>query len=92
MEYRIEAVKTLTLGTAETELELGCGGFLLQNNSESAVLYFKEKAYDGAAVTAANGFALRPGETMHTVLCGRTLSLAASAANTAAAVLLLKAV
>lgn len=91
MEYRMEAVKQLNLGTTESVVELGCGGFLLQNNSENTV-YFKEKAYDGVAVTADNGFMLGAGKTMSVVLCGRELSLIASDANTAAAILLLEAV
>ena len=79
MEYRIESVKVLSLGTTETEVELGCSAFLLENGSEEATVYFKEKDYDGVAVTADNGFALPPAAMMPVVLCGHCLSLLASA-------------
>ncbi len=82
MEYRIEKVKALELSTTESELELGCSGFLMVNLSKTATVYFKEKSYDGTAVTARSGFALLPGESTGVVLCARTLSLTASEAAT----------
>ena len=90
MEYRIESVKVLSLGTTETEVELGCSAFLLENCSEDATVYFKEKDYDGVAVTASNGFALAPG-MMPVVLCGHCLSLIASDADTDVRLLVLEA-
>lgn len=91
MEYRIESVKVLTLGTTETEVALGCSAFLLENGSEEATVYFKEKDYDGVAVTTGNGFAVAPGTMLPVVLCGHCLSLIASDADTDVRLLVLEA-
>ena len=82
MSYQIEEVRVLSLGTTAATVELGCLGFLLENNSEEATVYFREKDADGANCTADNGYALLPGERTETVLAARALSLVASAAET----------
>ena len=90
MEYRIESVKVLSLGTTESEVELGCSAFLIENGSSEAVVYLKEKDYDGVAVTENNGFAVAPGTLLPVVLCGHCLSLVASDADTDVRLLLLE--
>ena len=90
MEYRIESVKVLSLGTTETEVELGSAAFLLENCSEEATVYFKEKDYDGVAAASDKGFALAPG-MMPVVLCAHCLSLVASADETDVRLLVLEA-
>lgn len=82
MSYQIEDVRVLSLGTTAVTLELGCLSFMIENCSEEATVYFREKDADGADCTASNGFALYPGERTEAVLAARSLSLIASAAAT----------
>lgn len=82
MMYKIEEVLTLTVGTTAVEQEIRYQGFLIENLSESATVYFRDKEADGADCTAGNGFALAPGARTEVVLTARTLSLIASAAST----------
>ena len=86
---QIESVRVLTVGTAAQTAHMQGLAFLIENNSESATVYFKEMSEDGAAVSASNGFALRPGELLNTALTATELSLAASAANTDVRLLIL---
>lgn len=78
----IEKVEKLTAGTTAKTVQVNCRSFLLQNRSDSAVVYFKEKAKDGAAATENNAFALGAGQTTDHVLCAQELSVIASAAST----------
>lgn len=89
MTYRIEEVMALSVGTAAQDADIRCQSFLIENNSAAATVYFKEKDTDGAACTAANGFALGPGKCLDRVLCAGTLSLIASAAATDVRLLIL---
>ncbi len=91
MNYKIEEILPLTVGTAAQDAEIRYQGFLLENNSASATVYFRDREADGAACTAANGFALGPGERLETVLTARTLSLVASAAGTDVRLLIVEA-
>ena len=79
MIYKIEKVKKLSVGTAAVEEELCCQAFLIENNSTSATVYFRDKDADGIDCTAENGYALLPGERLDLPLCARELSLVASA-------------
>ena len=79
---QIESVLTLTVGTSAQTVDLGGLAFLMENLSESAVVYFKEKRGDGAAATADNGFALGPGAVLPVALTAVELSVIASAAAT----------
>ena len=86
---KINKVFTLTLGTeAETVLVQGLS-CLVQNNSETATVYIKERREDGVDVTAGNGWAIGPGGATSVPLVAMELSLAASAANTDVRVLVL---
>ena len=78
MTYRIDGVKTLTVGTTAQDVDVRCQSFLIENISESAVIYFKEKDNDSVACTASNGFALAAGGILDTPLCAGTLSVIAS--------------
>lgn len=89
MYCQMEEVRALTLGTTAMTLDMGCRGFLLENCSQSATVYFREKDADGIDCNASNGFALGPGERMNMALAARTLSLVASAAGTDVRMLLL---
>ena len=82
MIYKIEEVRALTVGTTAQEQEIRYQGFLLQNNSASESVCFRDKEADGEDCTAENGFVLGPGERTQTVLTARTLSLLATAADT----------
>ena len=78
MTYRIEEVRALSVGTTAQEVDVRCQSFLIENNSDAATVYFREKDVDGADCTSANGFALSPGERIDAALCAGTLSLIAS--------------
>jgi len=81
---KIDSVCVLTLGTSAQTVRVSGLACMVQNNSESASVYMKERRADGEDVTADNGWRLAPGE--RTPL---DLSLAASAAGTDVRVLLL---
>ena len=82
MTYKIEDVKVLSVGTEAQDAELCYQGVILENNSSTATVYFREKEADGAYCSAANGFALGPGERMEQILTARCLSLVASGEST----------
>ncbi len=89
MYCQIEEVKVLALGTRAVTLETACQGFLLENCSPSATVYFREKDADGVDCSSRNGFALAPGERTGVVLTARELSLVASAEGADVRILLL---
>ncbi len=82
MPYKIEEIRVLTLGTTAQDLELHYEGAIIENNSSTATVYFRDKEADGADCSSSNGFALGPGERLEHVITARTLSLVASAAGT----------
>lgn len=82
MAKTIETIEALKVGTTETEVRVNSRAFLIQNLSESAIVYFKEKREDNKKVTATTGFAIPAGHTLEVTLRARKLSLVASAANT----------
>ena len=82
MNCKIDNVKVLSVGTAAQDVKVNYRGFLLQNRSESATVYFREKDADGTDCSALNGFAVGPGVTLDRVYTAHTLSLVASAAGT----------
>ena len=86
---QIESVLCLTVGTAAQTADLGGLAFLMENLSDSATVYFKERRDDGADAAASNGFALGPGETLPLALTASELSVAASAAGTDVRLLIL---
>ena len=75
MVYKIEKVKKLSVGSSAVEEELCCQAFLIENNSDSATVYFRDKDADGIDCTAENGYALGPGSRLDLPLCARQLSL-----------------
>ena len=86
---KIDKVFTLTLGTeAETVLVQGLN-CLVQNNSGSAAVFFKEKRSDGVDVTPLTGWRLGPGEVTRVPMTALELSLIAESADTDVRVLLL---
>lgn len=78
MFCKIEQVKKLSVGTAAVEEELSCQTFLIENNSETATVYFRDKDADNTDCTAENGYALGPGSRLDLPLCARLLSLVAT--------------
>ena len=86
---QIESVRVLTVGTTAQSAHVQGLAFLVENNSDSAAVYFKEKRDDGEDVTSANGWVLSPGGATVLPLTVRELSAAASAADTDARVLVL---
>jgi hypothetical protein len=87
---KIEKVKTLTLGTSAQTVDVGGRACMVQNLSESAVIYFKEKREDGKPVSASNGYAIGPGKEMQIPLVVMDLSLISDTASTDVRVLILQ--
>ena len=87
--FKIDKIVKLTVGTTAVSVAVRGLACLVQNNSESAVVYVKEKRGDGAAVSSANGWAVGPGSETRLPLVAMELSLVASAANTDVRVLVL---
>ncbi|MBR6208714.1 MAG: hypothetical protein IKQ69_06925 [Oscillospiraceae bacterium] len=89
MNYKIEKVEKLTVGTSAQSVMVSGLACLIQNNSDSAAVYFKEKRYDGTDASSANGYAIAPGGQTTIPLVAMELSVAASAASTDVRVLIL---
>ena len=87
---KIEKVVTMTAGTSAQTVAVNGLAFLMENLSESATVYFKEKRDDGKAVTASNGYALGPGKETTIPMVAMDLSVVASAASTDVRVLILE--
>ena len=88
MNYKIETVRALSVGTTAQDVNVNYRGFLMQNLSDTATVYFREKDADGKDCTAQNGFALPPGAVQERVYTAHTLSLVASAAGADVRILL----
>lgn len=86
---KIDRVEAVTAGTTASTVKVNGLACLIQNNSESATVYFKEKSEDGKAATTSNGFALAGGKTLEIPLVARELSVVASAASTDVRVMIL---
>ena len=86
---QIESVLCLTVGTTAQTADIGGLAFLMENLSESAGVYFKERRDDRIDVTSANGFYLGPGERLSVPLTAVELSVVASATGTDVRLLLL---
>ena len=86
---KIDSVCTLTLGTSAQTVRVSGLACLVQNNSDSARVYMKERRADGEDVTAETGWRIAPGESTPIPFTALDLSLAASAAGTDVRVLLL---
>ena len=84
---KIDSVCVLTLGTSAQTVRVSGLACMVQNNSESASVYMKERRADGEDVTADNGWRL--GERTPVPFTALDLSLVASAAGTDVRVLLL---
>lgn len=82
MEKVIERIDRLKIGTTAKDIAVDRRDFFLENVSEGATVYFKEKSEDGRACTVENGFALMPKTVFPRPLCAKTLSVIASAADT----------
>ena len=88
--YRIERVEKLTAGTTATTVGVHGLACLIQNNSDSATVYFKEKRDDGKNASSSNGYALGPGKSTDIPMVAMDLSVVASAASTDVRVLILE--
>ena len=90
MNCKIEKIVVLSLGTTAKTVRVHGLACLIQNNSDSATVYFKDERDDGKKVTSANGFALAPGKTTEVPMVAMDLSLVASADSTDVRVLILE--
>lgn len=87
---KIERVEKLTAGTTASTVEVHGLACLIQNLSESATVYFKEKRWDGKAATASNGYAVAAGKETVIPMVAMDLSIVASAASTDVRILILE--
>jgi len=89
MGYKIEKVVKVTAGTTAQTVEVHGLACLIQNLSETATVYFKERREDGKAATSANGYAIGPGKETQIPIVASELSVVASASSTDVRVLIL---
>ena len=87
--WKMDNVQALTLGTTPQTVMIRGLACLVQNNSGSAAVFFKEKRSDGVDVTPLNGWRLGPGEVTRVPMVALELSLIAESADTDVRVLLL---
>ena len=88
--YRIEKVEKLTVGTTAQTVAVHGLACLVQNNSDTAAVYFKEKRQDGKAATASNGYKLAAGKETVVPLVAMDLSVISDTASTDVRVLILE--
>lgn len=86
---RIDKITVLSLGTTAKTVRISGLACTVQNNSESASVYLKEKRYDGEDVTSDTGWVLAPGGELPFPLTAMELSLVASAADTDVRIMIL---
>ena len=86
---KIEKVVKVTAGTTASTVEVHGLACLIQNLSESATVYFKEKRHDGKAATASNGYAVGPGKETVIPMAALDLSIVSDTASTDVRVLIL---
>ena len=86
---KIDSIRALTLGTSAETVRVSGLACMVQNNSESASVYMKERRADGTDASESNGGRLAPGERTAVPFTALDLSLVASAAGTDVRVLLL---
>lgn len=86
---KIEKIEKLSVGTSASTVKVHGLAFMIQNLSDSATVYFKEKSDDGKAATTSNGFAVGAGKTLEIPLVARELSVVSSAASTDVRVMIL---
>lgn len=86
---KIERVEKLTVGTTAQTVGVHGLAFLLQNLSDTATVYFKEKRDDNKAATASNGYAVGPGKETVIPMVAMDLSVISDAASTDVRVLIL---
>lgn len=89
MLNKIVKIEKLTLGTSAQSVKVNGLACMVENLSDSASVYFKEKSEDGKAATTSNGWCLGPGKTTEFPLVARDLSLISSAASTDVRVMIL---
>ena len=89
MGYKIEKVVKLTAGTTAQTVEVHGLACMIQNLSDTATVYFKEKRDDGKAATASNGYAVGPGKETQIPLVAMDLSIVSDTASTDVRVLIL---
>ena len=87
---RIEKVVKLTAGTTAQTVAVHGLACLVQNNSDTATVYFKEKRDDGKAATTSNGYALGPGKQTEIPMVAMDLSIVSDTASTDVRVLILE--
>lgn len=87
---KIEKVKALTVGTTAQTVAVNGLAFLMENLSDSATVYFKEKRADGKAATSSNGYALPAGKSTEFPMVAMDLSVVASVASTDVRVLIME--
>ena len=86
---KLEKVVAVSAGTTAKDVEVRGLACLVQNNSDSATVYLREKRSDGTAASSSNGWRLAPGETLPFPVVAMTLSVVASAASTEVRVMIL---
>lgn len=87
---KIEKVVALTAGTTAQTVAVNGLAFVMENLSESATVYFKEKRDDGKNASSSNGYAVPPGKCTRIPMVAMDLSVVASAASTDVRVLILE--
>ena len=87
--WKMDNVQVLTLGTTPQTVMVRGLACLVQNNSESATVYIREKRDDGKAASSSNGWAVGPGKETRIPLVAMELSLVSSASSTDVRVLVL---
>lgn len=89
MMCKIEKIEALTVGTSAQTVKVNGLACMVQNLSDSASVYIKEKRDDGKAATTSNGWCLGPGKSTEIPLVAMELSVIASATSTSVRVMIL---
>lgn len=87
---KIEKVVKLTAGTSAQTVAVNGLAFLMENLSDSATVYFKEKRDDGKNASSSNGYAVGPGKSTDIPMVAMDLSVISDTASTDVRVLILE--
>ena len=89
MMCKIEKIEALTVGTSAQTVSLGGLACMVQNLTEGATVYIKEKRHDNVAASATNGWAIAAGKSTEIPLVALDLSIISDTASTDVRVMIL---
>lgn len=86
---KIDKILALTAGTTAETVNVAGLACLVQNLTEGATVYIKEKRYDGVDASASNGWAIAAGKSLEHPIVALDLSVISDTASTDVRIMIL---